>query len=103
MRRRILLIHFGVSGPSFEPDFPVYAVVVPNFDAKSALASTEPSSVALIFAIDTLTIGESNSDILFPHELFHAFHAAQSGFSNDGVMKYARSSHLSGKRGWRPT
>ena len=72
--------------PDFELTFPIYAVVAPNFDAKSALISSNPRSVALLVAMDTVVLEKANYDILFPHELFHAFHALHSGFLNDGVM-----------------
>ena len=72
--------------PDFEPNFPVYAVVAPNFDAKSAVISPDKNSIALVIALDSIALEKANLDILFPHELFHAFHAQRSGFLNDGVM-----------------
>ena len=73
--------------PSFRVNFPIYAVVAPNFDAKSALTSADPKSVAMIVAIDSATAENANYKIFLPHELFHAFHAKEKGFINDGVME----------------
>jgi len=72
--------------PEFEPNFPIYAIVAPNFDAKSAIISANPRSVALVIALDSVALEKADYEVLFPHELFHAFHALHSGFFNDGVM-----------------
>ena len=63
---------------------PVYAVLAPNFDAKSGvLADGTP---VLAFAVDSLLLEKASLDIVVPHELFHLYHAQHAGFSNDGVM-----------------
>jgi hypothetical protein len=72
--------------PDFESNFPIYAIVAPNFDAKSAVTGPRENSIALVIALDSIALEKANLDILFPHELFHAFHAQRSGFLNDGVM-----------------
>jgi hypothetical protein len=66
--------------------FPIYLVVAPNFDAKSALISNNSESVAVLLAADSLALEKANFDVLLPHELFHAFHAIKAGYKNDGVM-----------------
>jgi predicted metalloprotease with PDZ domain len=77
---------FQKTVPNSKIDFPIYAIVAPNFDAKSAIVSRDPKSVGLVIAIDSIVLEKANYDVLFPHELFHAYHALRSGFLNDGVM-----------------
>jgi hypothetical protein len=67
-------------------DVPIFAALSPTFDAKGAvLASPEPQ-IVLAFGVDTIALYHENLDIIFPHELFHVYHAKVSGFLNDGVM-----------------
>jgi hypothetical protein len=63
---------------------PVRFLLAPNFDAKSGvLADGIP---VLVFAVDTLVLEHADMSVLFPHELFHLYHATHAGIKNDGVM-----------------
>jgi hypothetical protein len=72
--------------PKYRRNFPMFLLVAPNFDAKSALTSSDPESVALVLSADSLAEEHANLAVLLPHELFHAYHALVSGFFNDGVI-----------------
>lgn len=62
----------------------VELVLAPNFDAKSGVLGD--GTPVLAFAVDTLLLERANSSVIFPHELFHLYHATHSGIHNDGVM-----------------
>jgi len=62
----------------------VQVLLAPDFDAKSGvLGNGEP---VLAFAIDSLLLEHADLDVIFPHELFHLYHATHAGVQNDGVM-----------------
>jgi hypothetical protein len=63
---------------------PVQLVLAPNFDAKSGVLSD--GTPVLVFAVDSLVLENADMSILFPHELFHLYHALHAGIQNDGVM-----------------
>jgi hypothetical protein len=63
---------------------PIRLPLAPNFDAKSGvLADGIP---VLVFAVDSLVLEHADMSVLFPHELFHLYHATHAGIKNDGVM-----------------
>lgn len=70
------------------PDAPerlaVQVVLAPNFDAKSGVLGDGTPVLAL--AVDTLVLGHEDLSVIFPHELFHLYHALHAGVRNDGVM-----------------
>ncbi|MGB6306273.1 MAG: hypothetical protein WBF89_00670 [Steroidobacteraceae bacterium] len=70
------------------PDAParpsIQWVLAPNFDAKSGLLGD--GTPVLAFAVDSLVLEHADMDVLFPHELFHLYHANHAGIENDGVM-----------------
>ena len=70
------------------PDAPahprVQLVMAPNFDAKSGLLGD--GTPVLVLAVDTLVLEHADMSVLFPHELFHLYHAKHAGIQNDGVM-----------------
>ena len=75
---------FAALFPDAQRHPPIELLLAPNFDAKSGVrADGKP---VLVFAIDTLVLAKSNYDVLFPHELFHLYHANRAGIRNDGVM-----------------
>jgi hypothetical protein len=59
-------------------------VLAPNFDAKSGVLGN--GTPVLAFAVDSLVLEHADMDVLFPHELFHLYHANHAGIQNDGVM-----------------
>ena len=59
-------------------------VLAPNFDAKSGVLGS--GAPVLVFAVDTLVLEHADMDVLFPHELFHLYHANHAGIQNDGAM-----------------
>lgn len=62
----------------------VAVVLAPDFDSKSGvLADGKP---VLALSMDTLILEKADTDILFPHELFHLYDADRAGITNDGVM-----------------
>ena len=63
---------------------PVQLVLAPNFDAKSGVLSN--GTPVLVFAVDSLVLENADMSILYPHELFHLYHALHAGIQNDGVM-----------------
>ncbi len=62
----------------------VQLVLAPDFDAKSGLLGD--GTPVLVFAVDTLVLERADMSVLFPHELFHLYHAKHAGIQNDGVM-----------------
>jgi hypothetical protein len=70
------------------PDAParpsIQLLLAPNFDAKSGVLSN--GAPVLVFAVDSLVLEKADMSILFPHELFHLYHALHAGIENDGVM-----------------
>lgn len=62
----------------------IQVLLAPNFDAKSGVMPD--NSPVLAFAVDSLFLEHADMDIVFPHELFHLYHASHSGITNDGVM-----------------
>ncbi len=73
------------------PDAPAHPsirlVLAPNFDAKSGVLRNR--SPVLVFAVDSLLLERADMSIIFPHELFHLYHANHAGVQNDGVMPAA--------------
>jgi hypothetical protein len=63
---------------------PIQLVLAPNFDAKSGVL--HDGRPVLAFAVDTLVLEKADMSIIFPHELFHLYHALHAGIRNDGVM-----------------
>jgi hypothetical protein len=70
------------------PDAPAHPsiqlVLAPNFDAKSGILSN--GSPVLVLAVDSLVLEHADMGVIFPHELFHLYHAKHAGIQNDGVM-----------------
>jgi hypothetical protein len=70
------------------PDAParpaIRLLLAPNFDAKSGVLGN--GTPVLVFAIDSLLLERADMSIIFPHELFHLYHANHAGVQNDGVM-----------------
>ena len=70
------------------PDAPtrpsIQLVLAPNFDAKSGVLRNR--TPVLVFAVDSLLLERADMSIIFPHELFHLYHANHAGIQNDGVM-----------------
>lgn len=70
------------------PDAPanpsVVVVLAPDFDSKSGVQADGKPVLAL--SMDTLVLEKADTDILFPHELFHLYDADRAGITNDGVM-----------------
>jgi hypothetical protein len=73
------------------PDAParplVQLVLAPNFDAKSGVLGN--GIPVLVFAVDSLILERADMSVIFPHELFHLYHANHAGIQNDGVMQGA--------------
>jgi hypothetical protein len=63
---------------------PIRLLLAPNFDAKSGVL--RPGVPVLVFAVDSLVLEGADMSLLFPHELFHLYHALRAGIENDGVM-----------------
>jgi len=63
---------------------PIQFVLAPNFDAKSGVL--ENRTPVLVFAVDSLILERADMSVIFPHELFHLYHANHAGIQNDGVM-----------------
>jgi hypothetical protein len=59
-------------------------VLAPNFDAKSGVLANR--TAVLVLAVDSLIIERADMSVIFPHELFHLYHANHAGIQNDGVM-----------------
>jgi hypothetical protein len=70
------------------PDAParprIQLLLAPNFDAKSGVFSD--GTPVLVFAVDSLVLENADMSIIFPHELFHLYHALHAGIQNDGAM-----------------
>lgn len=65
---------------------PVYAALSPNFNGKSAiLTNGKNKQIILAFGLDMMAERNDDIDVLFPHELFHLYHASVSDIKNDGV------------------
>jgi hypothetical protein len=62
----------------------IQLVLAPNFDAKSGVL--ENRTPVLVFAVDSLILEHTDMSVVFPHELFHLYHANHAGIENDGVM-----------------
>jgi hypothetical protein len=62
----------------------VQLVLAPNLDAKSGVLGN--GTPVLVFAVDTLVLEHADMSIIFPHELFHLYHAEHAHIQNDGVM-----------------
>ncbi|WP_285574483.1 hypothetical protein [Geothrix limicola] len=82
------LVSFRSLFPDTPTDLAVRVVVAPGFDAKSGVRAD--GSPVLLLAADSLLLEQANLDVLFPHELFHLYHARHAGILNDGVMPGAR-------------
>lgn len=82
---RAELSQFKRRFPDAPADFPIYAVPSPMFDAKGAVLDSQ--QVVLAFGIDTFLAIHDRYEIIYPHELFHIYHALKRGFINDGVME----------------
>lgn len=81
------LVRFQKAFPDARFDFPIYASLSPTFNAKGAVLGGAGQPVVLAFGIDTFLAFHDRYDIVYPHELFHIYHALRSGFLNDGVME----------------
>ena len=70
------------------PDAParpsIQLVLAPNFDAKSGVLRNR--TPVLVLAVDSLILERADMSVIFPHELFHLYHANHAGIQNDGVM-----------------
>jgi hypothetical protein len=66
---------------------PVQLVLAPNFDAKSGVLGN--GTPVLVLAVDSLLLEGADLSVIFPHELFHLYHAGHAGIQNDGVMRGA--------------
>jgi hypothetical protein len=62
----------------------VRVILAPNFDARSGVLTS--GTPVLVFAIDSLVMEHADMRVVFPHELFHLYHATHAGVQNDGVM-----------------
>jgi uncharacterized protein YjaZ len=88
---RTLRADFSIQVTRFHKLFPdaparpsIQLVLAPNFDAKSGvLVNRTP---VLVFAVDSLVLERADLSVIFPHELFHLYHADHAGIQNDGVM-----------------
>jgi hypothetical protein len=67
-------------------DVPIYLTLSPTFDAKGAILADPTPRVVLAFGVDSVVLFHDDLGIVFPHELFHVYHATVAGFLNDGVM-----------------
>jgi len=63
---------------------PIELVLAPNFDAKSGLLAN--GTPVLVLAVDSLLLEDADLGVIFPHELFHLYHANHAGVLNDGAM-----------------
>jgi hypothetical protein len=63
---------------------PIQLVLAPNLDAKSGVLGN--GTPVLVFAVDSLILERADMSVIFPHELFHLYHANHAGIQNDGVM-----------------
>jgi hypothetical protein len=85
-RVEVEVARFKTLIPDLPANLSIVAAPSPTFDAKSALLGGESGTVVLAFAVDTLVLEHADLDLIFPHELFHAYHAQKRRFLNDGVM-----------------
>jgi hypothetical protein len=81
---RIQVTEFRKLFPDAPARLPVQLLLAPNFDAKSGVLSG--GAPVLVFSVDTLLLENADMSILFPHELFHLYHAIHAAIDNDGVM-----------------
>jgi hypothetical protein len=72
--------------PDARSDVPIYLALSPTFDAKGAILAEPSPRVVLVFGVDSVVLFHDDLDVVFPHELFHVYHATVSGFLSDGVM-----------------
>lgn len=83
VRARSAVERFGAHVAPLSPALSIVALASPTFDGKSAMLD---GKVIVAVGMDTVVINQTNLDILLPHELFHAHHASQGLFVNDGLM-----------------
>jgi hypothetical protein len=88
---RTLELDVSVQAARFRALFPdaparpsIQLVLAPSFDAKSGVLGNR--TPVLVLAVDSLILEGADMSVIFPHELFHLYHANHAGIQNDGVM-----------------
>lgn len=76
---------FKITFPSARLKLPIMAVTAPTFNGKSDSYEDGGHIHFLAFGIDLLTIRGDNPDVLYTHELFHAYHSEVSAIQDDGA------------------
>jgi hypothetical protein len=69
-----------------QPRQDVYASVVWEERDHARWKEAKEQLLRRRFAVDTLVLEHADMSVLFPHELFHLYHAEHAGIQNDGVM-----------------